>query len=108
MMPNVIGLISEYSPKGLRSRMIATIMAGYSIGGVAAAFLSMILISNFGWESVFFFGALPILFLPFLAKSLPDSVGSLVAKNDHKGIQKILVKVNPTYTPSENETFRFK
>ena len=105
MMPNVIGLISEYSPEGTRSRMIATIMAGYSIGGVAAALLSMLLISNFGWESVFFFGALPILFLPFLAKSLPDSVGSLVAKNDYKGIQKILVKVNPTYTPSENENF---
>ena len=105
MMPNVIGLISEYSPEGMRSRMIATIMAGYSIGGVVAAFLSMILITNFGWESVFFFGALPLLFLPFIAKSLPDSVGTLVAKNDHKGIQKILVKVNPTYTPSQNETF---
>ena len=105
MMPNVIGLISEYSPEGTRSRMIATIMAGYSVGGVAAALLSMLLISNFGWESVFFFGALPLLFLPFLAKSLPDSVGSLVAKNDYKGIQKILVKINPAYTPSENERF---
>ena len=72
---------------------------------LAAAFLSMLLISNFGWESVFFFGGLPLLFLPFLAKSLPDSVGTLVAKNDHKGIQKILVKVNPTYTPAENEIF---
>src|SRR4051795_1114712 len=105
MMPNVIGLISEYSPEGMRSRMIATIMAGYSIGGVTAAFLSMLLISNFGWESVFFFGALPLLFLPFLAKSLPDSVGTLIDKKDHKAIQKILVKVNPTYTPSKNETF---
>ena len=105
MMPNVIGLISEYSPEGTRSRMIATIMAGYSVGGVAAALLSMLLISSFGWESVFFFGALPLLFLPFLAKSLPDSVGSLVAKNDYKGIQKILVKVDPAYTPSENERF---
>lgn len=105
MMPNVIGMISEYSPKGMRSRMIATIMVGYSIGGVIAAFLSMILISNFGWESVFFFGAIPLLFLPFLGKVLPDSVGALVDKNDHKEIQKILVKVNPTYTPSENETF---
>ena len=43
--------------------------------------------------------------MPFLAKSLPDSVGTLIAKNDYKGIQKILVKVNPTYTPSENERF---
>ncbi|WP_428910865.1 MFS transporter [Niallia sp. Krafla_26] len=105
MMPNVIGLISEYSPKGLRSRMIATIMAGYSIGGVVAALLSMVLISKFGWESVFFFGALPILFIPFLMKSLPESIGTLVAKNDHKGIQNILVKLNPNYKPKMNETF---
>lgn len=105
MMPNVIGLISEYSPEGMRSRMIATIMAGYSVGGVVAAFLSMLLISNFGWESVFFFGALPLLFLPFLVKVLPDSVGTLITRNDHKGIQKILVKANATYQPSENETF---
>lgn len=105
MMPNVIGLISEYSPEGMRSRMIATIMAGYSIGGVIAAFLGMILISNFGWESVFFFGAIPLLFLPFLAKALPDSVGTLVDKNDQKEIQKVLVNVNPTYKPSENEIF---
>src|SRR5699024_12000852 len=90
MMPNVIGLIGEYSPKGLRSRMIATIMTGFSLGGVLVAFLSMFMIPNFGWESVFFFGALPILFVPFLAKSLPDSVGTLINNNDFKEIQKIL------------------
>lgn len=105
MMPNVIGLISEYSPEGTRSRMIAAIMAGYSIGGVVAAFLSMILIPHFGWESVFFFGAIPLLSLPFLAKSLPDSIGTLIAKKDQKRIQSILVKMNTAYQPSENETF---
>lgn len=105
MMPNVIGLISEYAPNGLRSRMIATIMAGYSIGGVLAAFLSMLMLAKFGWQSVFFFGALPLLFVPILAKILPDSVGTLIAKNDHKGIQKVLLKANPNYSPQENEVF---
>ncbi len=105
MMPNVIGLISEYSPKGLRSRMIATIMAGYSIGGVLAALLSMVMISRFGWESVFFIGALPLLFIPFLVKSLPDSVGTMITRNDHKGIQKVLVKLNRNYKPTVNEVF---
>ena len=33
VMPNVIALISDYSRKGTRSRMIATIMAGFSIWG---------------------------------------------------------------------------
>lgn len=105
MMPNLIGLVSEYSPKGLRSRMIATIMTGFSIGGVVAAFLSMLMVAQFGWKSVFFFGALPILFVPFLIKSLPDSVGTLITKQDYKGIQKIFVKLNKTYKPSENEIF---
>src|SRR5699024_12646632 len=54
---------------------------------------------------VFFFGALPILFVPFLAKSLPDSVGTLINNNDFKEIQKIFVKLNADYKPSENETF---
>src|SRR5699024_9669030 len=105
MMPNVIGLISEYSPKGLRSRMIATIMTGFSLGGVLVALLSIFMIPNFGWESLFFFGAIPILFVPFLIKTLPDSVGTLITKNDHQGIQKIFVRLNPSYKPSENETF---
>ena len=33
VFPNVIALISDYSPKDIRSRMVATIMAGYAIGG---------------------------------------------------------------------------
>jgi AAHS family benzoate transporter-like MFS transporter len=105
MMPNVIGLISEYSPEGLRSRMIATIMVGYSVGGVLAALLGMFMIAKLGWESVFFFGALPLLFVPILIKSLPDSVGTLIARNGEKEIQKILVQLDASYKPSENEEF---
>ena len=71
----VFPLISDYSPKPVRSRMVATIMAGYAIDGIVAALLSIFFISTFGWQSVFILGALPLLFLPFLAKSLPDTVG---------------------------------
>src|SRR5699024_1909279 len=105
MMPNVIGLIGEYSPKGLRIRTIASIMTGFTLGAVAVRFLSKFMIHNFGCDYVFFFGALPILFVPFLAKSLPDSVGTLINNNDFKEIQKIFVKLNADYKPSENETF---
>nr|WP_246206733.1 MFS transporter [Virgibacillus ihumii] len=105
VMPNVIGLISDYSPKGTRSRMIATIMAGYSIGGILAATLSIVIIPNFGWQSVFFFGALPLLFLPFLARSLPDSAGSLIARKEYKKLREILEKVNASYNPANDEQF---
>ena len=105
VMPNVIALVSDYSPKGTRSRMIATIMAGFSIGGVIAATLSIVIIPNFGWQSVFFFGAMPLLLLPFLARSLPDTVGSHMKKKDYKQVKALLVKVNPLYNPVKREQF---
>ena len=105
VMPNVIALVSDYSPKGTRSRMIATIMAGFSIGGVIAATLSMVIIPYFGWQSVFFFGAMPLLLLPFLARSLPDTVGSHMKKKEYKQVKELLVKVNPLYSPKKSEKF---
>jgi AAHS family benzoate transporter-like MFS transporter len=105
VMPNVIALVSDYSPKGTRSRMIATIMAGFSIGGVIAATLSMVIIPYFGWQSVFFFGAMPLLLLPFLARSLPDTVGSHMKKKEYKQVKELLVKVNPLYSPKKREKF---
>jgi len=103
VMPNVIALMSEYSPKAIRSRMISIMMAGYSIGGIIAATLSMVLVPNFGWQSVFFFAGLPLLFLPLMYRYLPDTAGSLIARKQFEETKQILVKVNPLYTPVEGE-----
>ena len=103
VFPNVIALISDYSPKPVRSRMVATIMAGYAVGGIVAALLSIFFIPTFGWQSVFIFGALPLLFFPFLAKSLPDTVGSYLSRKEDSKVKEILIKIDPFYTPSENE-----
>ena len=105
MMPNVIALVSDYSPRGTRSRMIASIMAGYSIGGILAATLSIVLIPKFGWESVYIFGGLPILFIPFLIRQLPDSMEAHFARKEYGHIKEILMKVQPSYQPGENEQF---
>ena len=56
VFPNVIALISDYSPKDIRSRMVATIMAGYAIGGIVAALLSIFFIPTFGWQYIYFSG----------------------------------------------------
>ena len=103
VFPIVIALISDYSLKPVRSRMVATIVAGYAIDGIVAALLSIFFIPTFGWQSVFIFGALPLLFLPFLAKSLPDTVGSYFSRKEDSKIKEILIKIDPFYTPTENE-----
>ena len=101
MMPNVIGLIGGCSPEGTRSEYDCYNYGWLFYRWCSCCYSGMLLISNFGYEEVHtFFGALPISLLPFFTKLLPDSVDYLVAKNDYKGIQKILVKVDPTYTPS--------
>ena len=93
----------DYSPKDIRSRMVATIMAGYAIGGIVVALLSIFFIPTFGWQYVFIFGALPLVFLPFLSKSLPDTVGSHLSRKEDSKVKAILVKIDPFYKPSENE-----
>ncbi|MBT2654575.1 aromatic acid/H+ symport family MFS transporter [Bacillus sp. ISL-18] len=103
VMPNVIALISEYSPKALRSRMVSIMMAGYSIGGMIAATLSIVLVPNFGWQSVFFFAGLPLLFIPFMIRYLPDTIGSHLARKEITKTKEILGKLNPLYSPDYGE-----
>lgn len=105
MMPNIIGLIGEYSPSGLRSRMIAIIMTGFSLGGVLVALISIFMVPSFGWRSVFFLGAFPILFVPFLTISLPESIGKLINNNQFEDIQKVFLKINPEYHPKKKDVF---
>lgn len=49
VMPNLIAIITEYSPKKLRSTLVAIMFSGHALGGVVAALGAMYLIPNFGW-----------------------------------------------------------
>lgn len=107
VMPNAIALITEYSPKKLKSTMVSVMFSGYSVGGMLAAGLGIYLIPRFGWESVFFVGGLPLLMLPFLIKYLPDSPGFLIAKNQHEKVGEILAKIDKGFTPQKDTTYEF-
>jgi MFS transporter, AAHS family, 4-hydroxybenzoate transporter len=75
-IPNVLALISEYSPKSMRSTAIVITFAGFPIGAVIGGIGSAQLIPAFGWQSVFLAGgALPILILPAIAAFVPESTG---------------------------------
>ncbi|MGA8204531.1 MAG: aromatic acid/H+ symport family MFS transporter [Woeseiaceae bacterium] len=75
-IPNVLALISEYSPKSMRSTAIVITFAGFPIGAVIGGIASAQLIPAFGWPSVFLAGgALPILILPAIAAFVPESTG---------------------------------
>ena len=74
-IPNFIALASEYAPKRARSRLIVVTLWGFPAGAVLGGLISGPLIDHFGWPAIFFFGgALPLILVPILWASLPESV----------------------------------
>ncbi len=96
LMPNVIALMTEYSPKRNRSMIVAFMFNGYSIGGIISALSSLALISTLGWKYVFILGVLiPLILSPFIAALLPETPQYYLAKNKQEKLAKILKKINP-------------
>jgi MFS transporter, AAHS family, benzoate transport protein len=99
VMPNVISLMAEYSPKSIRSTLVTTMFSGYAVGGIMSALLGIFLIPRMGWESIFYVGLLPLLLLPIIMRYLPESLSFLVKNGKMDEAKAILAKVEPSYTP---------
>ena len=95
LMPNVVALMNEYSPKKLRSTLVALMFSGYSLGGMCAAGLGIYLLPNFGWQVMFFAAAVPLVLLPLIVWYLPESVGFLVRKGRTEEARAMLNKIQP-------------
>ncbi|WP_425334732.1 MFS transporter [Priestia aryabhattai] len=108
VMPNIIALMTEYSPKNKRGILVTTMSSGYAIGGVASAAISIGLISNFGWQSVFFIGVIPLLILPLLYKYLPESPSYYMRNDKNEEMGKILEKINQDYMYQSTNIYRIE
>ena len=96
LMPNAVALMNEYAPKRLRSTLVAIMFSGYSVGGMLAAGVGIYMLPRFGWESMFFAAAIPLLLLPLILWLLPESVGFLVRQGRHEQALAVLNKVEPS------------
>ncbi len=99
VMPNVISLMAEYSPKKIRSTLVTTMFSGYAVGGILSALLGIFLIPKMGWQAVFYVGIIPLLLLPLIVHYLPESLSFLVKNGKMDEAKAILAKVEPSYTP---------
>ncbi len=96
LMPNVVALMNEYAPKKLRSTLVALMFSGYSLGGMLSAGLGIFVLPRFGWETMFFAAAVPLLLLPVILWYLPESVGFLVRQGKADQARALLNKVDPS------------
>ena len=103
VMPNVVSLMSEYSPKKSRSTLVALMFSGYAVGGMMSAGLGIWIVPNFGWEIMFYLAIVPMLILPFMLKFLPESVAFLMAQKREGEARSILQRVAPDRNITERD-----
>lgn len=78
-MPNAVTLSSEYSPEKHRSVLVTTMFCGFTLGSALGGVLAAHVVAGFGWRAVLVIGGvLPLLLLPVLMVTLPESVRYLV------------------------------
>lgn len=95
-MPNVVAMMTQFSPKKIRSTMTAVMFSGYSIGGILSALLGMYFVPTFGWEIMFYLAGIPLLMLPFLYKMMPESLAFLVKHNRQAEARSLLQRLDPS------------
>jgi MFS transporter, putative metabolite:H+ symporter len=79
-VPVTSTLGSEFSPGRLRGSMTGGIMSAFPVGLAVAALMSLLIIPNFGWRTLFAFGVIPALLLLFARRYMPESVRFLLSK----------------------------
>jgi AAHS family benzoate transporter-like MFS transporter len=105
VMPNVVALMTEYSPRKMRSTLVGIMFSGYSVGGMLSAGAGMYLIPRFGWSSVFHVALVPLLLLPVILHQLPESVGFLLRARREEEAAAMLSRVEPSFTRRAGEAF---
>ncbi len=79
-LPTALAFMTEYAPAGRGGSAVTRMMTGYHVGAVLTALLALVLIADFGWESMFVLGGvLGLVTLPVMWAKLPESEAFLAA-----------------------------
>ena len=105
VMPNLVAQMTEYSPKKMRATLVTLMFSGYAVGGMLAALLGKGLIETYGWASVFLAAGLPVVLIPFILKSMPESMPFLIKENRLDELKKIVAQMSPGYQPQADDRF---
>jgi len=110
-MPNAIALTSEFSPQRSRATMITVMFCGFSLGSALGGVLAARLIPAFGWQVVFYLGGLlPLLLVPVLLVSLPESARLLALRREPAaaaGVVALLRRISPAAAAFDPARTRF-
>ena len=85
VLPNVIALVSEYSPRRFQATAVWVVMMGYAGGAACGALVSTLLVPRFGWQAMFLVGGVvPLAVAALQIPLLPESVRFLALNPRHR------------------------
>ncbi|SFB00623.1 MFS transporter, AAHS family, benzoate transport protein [Collimonas sp. OK607] len=102
MVPNIVALMTEMSPKRKRNIMVTVMLSCFSVGGVIAAVMGKVVTPTFGWRANFLIAGLSLLTFPLLFRWLPESITFLLSNQRYVEADRILRKLAPSYAGSAN------
>lgn len=91
-LPVASTLISEFSPRAIRGRMVVALEAFWALGWIMAAIIGRFVVTtgHDGWRWALALGCVPALYALFVRLKLPESVRFLEAKGRHAEAEKIV------------------
>ncbi|AQQ54749.1 MFS transporter [Planococcus lenghuensis] len=108
LMPAVIAVMTEYSPKKNRAMIVAGMYCGYSIGAIVASLTGMYLMENLGWRFLYWLGIIPLITLPFFLKQFPESLSYHIVRDNGEKVAGILNRIDPEGNYQATDDYEYK
>ena len=81
MLATLNTLVSEFSNNARRGLSISILQSAFPLGAIVGGVISVYLISEYGWRSLFLFGALAsMIMIPLVYWKMPESLDFLLSK----------------------------
>lgn len=103
--PVVLALIAEYSPIKHRALMTTITISSIPVGSAVSSLLCMFMLESVGWRPLFYLALIPILLLPLFLFKMPDSAEFYLRKGQSDKVKETLTRVNPNYTPQDDDVY---
>ena len=100
--PAFLAMGAELAPKRLRDVFVTVLFASFPGGGLIGSLTSAWVIPTFGWQSVFYIGAVaPLVVAVVLIIWLPESIRFLLARNmRQEEVRRTLERIMPGEVPA--------
>lgn len=82
-LPVASTLVTEFSPRAHRGKLVVVLESFWAFGWALAAVVAFLLIPRMGWRAAFFLGAIPVLYILYLRRAVPESPRYLQSRGRH-------------------------